>query len=184
MNEDLIARLEAATEGSRAYIMEMSIPEPNTGCWLWIGASYKTPGKNHERPLWSDRGKPKLAHRVSYTVFKRTPLPGALICHTCDVSMCVNPDHLYEGTHAQNMADMKERRRYFFARNPESCLLVMRANGKMNNWARGERNGRAKITAAIAAQIRSSRLSERRLASLYGISNRTIGRIRHGETWR
>jgi hypothetical protein len=56
-------------------------------------------------------------------------------------------------------------------------------NGRLNTWLRGSKNGRAKISAEDAAAIRGSSLSERALARRYGISNRTIGRIRHGEIW-
>jgi hypothetical protein len=52
----------------------------------------------------------RLAHRAVWESLRRRPITaGALLLHKCDVSCCVNPDHLYEGTHLQNMADMSNR---------------------------------------------------------------------------
>ncbi len=72
-----------------------SIPEPNTGCWLWLG-------RFSGRPLL----KGKKAHRLSLAAFKG-PIPAGLnALHTCHNIFCVNPDHLYAGTKKQNTDDM------------------------------------------------------------------------------
>lgn len=85
------------------------IPEPNSGCWLWTGALFLT-GYPQISPDWK---KPNAyGHRVSYEIHKG-PIPaGMLVCHKCDVRSCVNPDHLYLGTHADNNRDMHIRGRY------------------------------------------------------------------------
>lgn len=75
-------------------------PEPNTGCWLWVG----TIGRNGYGRIRRD-GVRLWAHRFSYERFKG-PIPsGTEICHTCDTPLCVNPDHLFAGTHTENMRD-------------------------------------------------------------------------------
>ena len=82
------------------------IPEPNTGCSLWLGAI-----NDDGYGLFSLDGKLLLAHRVSWTL-NHGPIPeGKLICHTCDMPPCVNDDHLYIGTHASNNADAHRRER-------------------------------------------------------------------------
>lgn len=89
----------------RARIEEMSEWEPNTGCLLWFGAVRA--------------GYPKIrlfektmsAHRLSLLDslgLESSPLQAL---HSCDTPMCVNPDHLYLGTHIQNMADKCQRNR-------------------------------------------------------------------------
>lgn len=81
-------------------------------CWLWTGTNTGT-GKNKGTgygQLWAD-GAYVLAHRLSamihFGMFDRR----AVICHTCDVPRCVNPKHLYVGTHQTNAHDRQARGR-------------------------------------------------------------------------
>lgn len=75
------------------------VVEPNSGCWLWIA---RLGGK---RPYLNVNGKPTCAYRYSYERFNG-PIPeGLMICHKCNVPMCVNPDHIYAGTAADNTRD-------------------------------------------------------------------------------
>ncbi len=68
-------------------------------CWLWKG-SFKSNGYgNFHR---------KSAHRVSYKIINcKFPKERFEICHKCNNPKCVNPNHLYAGTHKENMQDMK-----------------------------------------------------------------------------
>ena len=84
------------------------LPEPNSGCWLWVGyiGSHgygEVTGRKTQRE--------KMAHRRAWQLFHGIIPEGAFICHRCDVKICVNPSHLFVGTAATNMQDMWEKNR-------------------------------------------------------------------------
>lgn len=90
---------------------ENTIPEPNSGCWLWLGA-YGFP-LGVPRPRITVKKKIMVAARVSFELHKG-PIPtGLWILHTCHNTHCVNPDHLYAGTPKQNTGDMMRAGRHF-----------------------------------------------------------------------
>ena len=78
-------------------VLSLYVPEPNTGCWLWLGFSA---GKDYPQIRWGY--KHLYAHRVTFEHFKG-PIPKNLeLDHTCSTSCCINPDHLEAVTHAEN----------------------------------------------------------------------------------
>jgi hypothetical protein len=76
-----------------------------TGCHLWN----HTPGSVYGL-FWLD-GKNEHAHRASWIINNGAIPKGKQVLHKCDVKGCVNPEHLYLGHHADNMADAKSRSR-------------------------------------------------------------------------
>lgn len=89
--------------------MELVFPEPNTGCWLWAGPLTKTGyGEKH---LTIDDKRINKAHRISYYLNRGAFDLSLNVLHKCDNRGCVNPEHLYIGTHLDNMNDMIKRGR-------------------------------------------------------------------------
>jgi hypothetical protein len=95
-----------ATE--RAINRNVSFPiDGSTTCWEWVGHKDR-----FGYGVMKIRSKPKLAHRMIFEYFKSINIPdGMCVLHSCDHPWCVNPYHLRLGTHAENMKDLKIRKR-------------------------------------------------------------------------
>lgn len=90
----------------RQRLEHYSVPDPNTGCILWIGNT----GKNGYGMLnWQQRSW--LAHRLAWSAIHGRIPSAMVICHRCDVRACINPAHLFLGTTADNMRDLREKER-------------------------------------------------------------------------
>lgn len=164
--KDLIAALEAAPEGSRE-------------CVLWP----RKLDKRGRGRIWH-AGKLMLAHRWVWERVRGPIPPGKILCHKCDNPTCVLPAHLYIGTHADNMRDMSRRKRTHYHQNPKKVTEMGRRAGKLNTWARGEGNPKAKLTAQQAAEVKIDIRKTKEVAAVYGVHRTTIQRIRRGGAWK
>lgn len=89
------------------------IPEPNTGCWLWIGGLRRASSPNWQYGMF----RRQAAHRYSLEQkLGRRLTAGEHACHRCDTPLCVNPDHLFAGTATDNAYDMLAKRRHRYNR--------------------------------------------------------------------
>lgn len=125
------------------------------GCWLWMGAKRGKRGTarggyGQIQVGYRSNGKQLMesAHRVGYLLQVGPIPPGRYICHHCDNPMCVRGDHLYAGTHVENMADMATRSRaaagdrHGTHTHPERIV-------------RGEQHWKAKLTDAQVREMRA-----------------------------
>ncbi len=131
-----------------------------TGCWFWTGA--KT-GNGYGSMHFN--GNQYIAHRLSYLIEHGSISEGMLICHTCDNKVCVNPDHLFEGTQTDNMRDASLKGR----------------------TASGEEHGQGKLTLKDVEAIRllgaSSTYSQKFIGELFGVTRETVKDIVKGKIW-
>lgn len=98
---------EARNADIERRLNERSIPVPGPGCWIWIG---RTSTNGYGR-IGIGRNKQYAAHRVSWEHY-RGPIPaGMIVCHKCDTPLCINPNHLFIGTHADNARDRDRKGR-------------------------------------------------------------------------
>jgi hypothetical protein len=84
-----------------------SMPEPNSGCKIWLGA---VNAQNYGKMTVD--GKSQQAHRLAMKCAGIELTDDQLGLHTCDNTFCIEETHLYAGTHKQNTADMMARGRY------------------------------------------------------------------------
>lgn len=132
------------------------------GCWNWTTRSgilkyYGCISFNH---------KQYKAHILSYEYFYGQSVPPGLeVCHHCDNAPCVNPEHLFVGTHAQNLADASAK-----GRTP-----------------RGSRDGNSKLKEDDIPNIRAlsaEGVSGIAIGKWYGVDPSTIYKILWGKRWR
>lgn len=129
-------------------------------CWEWIGAKYIN-GYGE----FGIKNKTCLAHRVSYALFIGNIPDGMFVCHRCDNHSCVNPSHLFLGTHQDNIQDMMNKDRQ----------------------NRGERHGMHKLTEQKVYQIREKLeqgYSHQQIANMFGVSRKTISHIKSKRDWK
>lgn len=131
------------------------VKRSETGCWEW--QANKTHGYGTLSAGHRGEGM-AAAHRVSYELHYG-PIPDDLwVLHRCDNRACVRPDHLFLGTPADNMQDMRAKGRARCNVPPETVRAILKRR------ADGERR------AAIAAD--------------YGVSIHTVKNIIQGRSWR
>lgn len=95
-----------------------SIPEPNSGCWLWLRG---VAGGKTLYPVWKWQGQRRQASHLALSL-KGVAIPtGYDACHRCDNPLCVNPDHLFVGTRHDNMRDAQTKHRLVGYRKREVC---------------------------------------------------------------
>lgn len=143
------------------------VPEPNTGCWLWAGATTRHGYGSIGIPTGNRRSRTMLAHRFAFEAARPGQAGGRPVCHHCDTPACVNPEHLYAGAQAENVRDRDRRGRT--ARQ------------------KGEDGPRAKVTEALVREMRTLHATGRftfdDLGGRFGLSRAQASKIVNRRSW-
>lgn len=135
------------------------VSRSDSSCWLWTGA--KT-AKGYGRITVG--GRSREAHRVAFELARGEIPAGQYVCHTCDNRACVNPEHFFLGSVADNNADRVAKGR---------C-------------AKGERHGLSPLTNLDVSMIRylaDCGVKHHRLATLFGVTRPAVSCISRRDTW-
>ena len=131
-------------------------------CWEWMASKRLGYGR-----IRVD-GKSKSAHRLSWTMHNGKIPDGMQVLHRCDNPSCVNPQHLFLGTVADNVADMLSKGR--------------------QKWLSGEETRSSKLTSGDVLDIRrmysTGNYTYSELAEMFSVSESNVGCIVNRETWK
>lgn len=146
-------------------------------CWLWTGSRMPEP-QNYGQIY--GRGRQLLAHRASYEIAVG-PIPDGLwVLHRCDNPPCVNPEHLFLGTAADNSYDMVHKGR--MRHNPLTGEAWRRAH--LAALPRGEANHNTKISDADVARLRArwtrGGVTQEALGVEFGLTQTHVSKIVRG----
>ena len=170
-------------------------------CWLWIGAvgtnGYGFIRIRDRRAKRPPKGIPNdfihlshiLAHRLSYYIHHGSIPPGKIVCHHCNVKICVNPNHIYSGTYSDNAHDTIKSgknigKNHWARKHPEKVLRGndhwTRKHPEKITW-RGVNHYLSKLSLSDISRIRSlyvpRKFSQRKLSKMFGTKQGTIYNI-------
>ncbi len=145
-----------ATAVVEARFLEKMIPEPNTGCWLWMGG---------KRGVGYGEFSGDYAHRAAYGLFVGEIPSGLVVRHKCDNRACVNPSHLEVGTTQDNADDCTRRgRRQRGSRRPLAKLTEP-------------------IVAEIKALLAAGDQTHEEIGARFGAPPKMVSKIAAGRSW-
>jgi hypothetical protein len=151
-------------------------PCPITGCWWWTGGTDSSGRGSLNGASYGTTVAPRFAWRMAHGPIR----DGLHVLHRCDQPACVNPAHLFLGTHTDNVRDMHAKRRAWQETHPERS-------------PRGERHYASVLTDDQVRDIREhcrtarfgvrSPVSQTAFARKYGVSLATIQDVLNRVTW-
>ncbi len=132
------------------------VAESRKGCWIWLGK----PNQSGYGRIAKNQGGAVLAHRFSWLIHFGEIPDGLAVCHTCDVRLCVNPQHLFLGTIADNQNDAARKRRLKHKITPEVAQAILSMKGQNMSYREISRQtgiSRRHIGIVVSGQHRFSK---------------------------
>jgi hypothetical protein len=157
----------------------------NNDCWEWIAGK-----DNHGYGKMWIINKNILSSRVSWLLFKGDIPENICVCHKCDNPACANPDHLFLGTHKDNMHDMTVKGRHGSTAHPEMFPRGDQSPSRLHpeRLKRGSNHSNSKLTEENVKEIRllysTKKYSYQKLADKYGVVRSAIQKIIEGTAWK
>jgi hypothetical protein len=148
----------SSPEYVKSRVLNESVKD-DRGCWNWTG-------KSKRGSLLALDGKDDLAYRVSYILFNGPINDGLFVCHHCDNMRCCNPEHLFLGTHQDNMDDMANKGRRVVG-SAVSCSKLTE-----------------KDVIEMRKMFKTGGFTRTRLGELFNVSRTTATRIIEGKQWK
>jgi hypothetical protein len=136
------------------------IPEPNTGCWLWVAGTRNGYGSITVGSRTDRSQRSVAAHRLAWELYVG-PIPdgdgyhGVCVCHSCDIPQCVNPAHLFLGTQGDNITDMMAKGRfvhpgpYRLTAEGAKAIFALRRQG----WSQQAIADSLRVSQALVSQV-------------------------------
>jgi hypothetical protein len=148
------------------FWLKVAVTADTTECWEWQGHKNEF---GYGLTSFAEYGKKNLrTHRIAWQITKGEIPDGLFVCHRCDNPACVNPSHLFLGTHKENMEDMTKKGRH--------------------HDLKGEQKSQHKLTEKQIIEIHqrysAGGIYQRELAEEYGVHDSVICRILKGKTWK
>lgn len=159
-------RIRYSGPASERFWKRVVIPDSVDGCWEWTGCV----NEKGYGVFRTDESRNMLAHRYCWvSMFGPISGPRFALCHHCDNPKCVNPEHLFLGTLADNNEDMRQKGR-----------------SKTPTPKRGSASPNARLSDAAVAEILATKgeVTSRDLSDKYGVALCTVKRVRQGKTWK
>lgn len=136
-----------------------SLVEKTSACWLWRGVLNKS---GYGDISWQN--KRWLAHRFAWFLTYGTE-PSLCLLHACDNPQCVRPDHLFEGTRQENMADKVAKGRQL---RGDTCPVSKLTESDVRR----------------AKELHAQGMTQKTIASIFHVDQSTISYAVRGKTWR